>query len=50
MAEDTATAGHVGPPIINLEAKLADVEEMGYRARENKGEVSCFKSARNRSL
>ncbi|XP_064639951.1 long-chain-fatty-acid--CoA ligase 5-like [Lineus longissimus] len=36
-------AGHVGPPVIDMQIKLIDVPEMNYYAAEDQGEV-CFKS------
>ena len=32
--------GNVGPPMPCCEIKLADVEDMNYYAKDNKGEVS----------
>ena len=36
------TPGHVGVPSPGVSIKLADVEEMGYFARQGKGEVSLW--------
>lgn len=35
--------GNVGPPLPCCEIKLADVEDMNYYAKDNKGEVSHLK-------
>lgn len=37
-----ATAAHVGPPLPCTDVKLVSVSEMGYEAKEDKGEV-CFR-------
>ena len=42
MSHVTLISGHVGVPGPEWEIKLADVPEMGYFVRENKGEV-CVK-------
>lgn len=36
--------GHVGGPAVWAQVKLVDVEELGYSAKENTGEV-CFRGA-----
>jgi len=34
--------GIVGPPLTNCHIKLADIPEMDYFAKDNKGEVCCY--------
>lgn len=38
----TPIIGHVGCPLPCCKVKLADVPEMGYYAKDNKGEVCCL--------
>lgn len=34
-----STTGHIGPPLVGSIVKLADFADMGYYAREGKGEI-----------
>jgi long-chain acyl-CoA synthetase len=36
---DEVTSGHVGNPVCNTEVKLVSVPEMGYHAKDLKGEI-----------
>lgn len=38
----TPIIGHVGCPLPCCKVKLVDVPEMGYYAKDNKGEVCCL--------
>ena len=33
--------GHCGPPLESVMIKLVDIPEMGYFARDNRGEICC---------
>ncbi len=33
--------GHCGPPLESVMIKLVDIPEMGYYAKDNKGEICC---------